>query len=74
MKTNLIKSNIHDIFARMLYMSNPLVASKKRTITCGKCGEIGHGAKSKVYNGHSNGAENMVIDEDEVLLRDIRKK
>ena len=60
-----VKANIHDIFARMLHMSNPLVASKKRISICGKCGETGHGAKSIVHHRQTSG------DKDEVLLTDI---
>ena len=35
----------------MIHISNPLVASKKRTITCGKCEEIGHGEISQIHHG-----------------------
>ena len=64
-----VKANIQDIFTRMLHMSHPLVASKKRIVTCGKCGETGHGAKSRVYHGQASGDQST--NEDELLLRDI---
>ena len=44
-------------------MSHPLVASKKRIITCGKCGETGHGAKSRVYHGQASGDQSTNEDE-----------
>ena len=59
-----VKTNINDVFARMLHLSNPLVASKKRSITCGKCGELGHGAKSQIHHGD----DNLNINEEDSLF------
>ena len=65
-----VKYNIQDTFARMLHMSHPAVVSKKRKIVCSVCGEIGHGARSKVHHGASGGAIGMA-DEELMLLESM---
>ena len=46
-----IKANTEDIFSRMLVMTHPVVASKRRQITCSLCGKEGHSAKSVKFHG-----------------------
>ena len=62
-----VKVNIKDTFTRMLQMSHPLVAVKKRSITCGICGEIGHSGRSKIHHGNDKNANT----DDEILKKDI---
>ena len=46
-----IKENLHDILARMLRMTNPLVVNRRRQIQCSACGCLGHTARSKLHHG-----------------------
>ena len=62
-----VKVNIKDTFARMLQMSHPLVAVRKRTMICGICGEYGHSARSKVHHGDDNKEKSN----DALLMKDI---
>ena len=47
-----VSLNIADIFSRMLCMSHPCVASKRRVITCTECGQEGHTSRSTVHHGY----------------------
>ena len=44
--------NISDIFSRMLIMTHPTIASKRRQITCFLCGNVGHSCKSVKFHGY----------------------
>ena len=41
-----IKLNTRDVFTRMMIKTHPVIANKKRQISCGKCCELGHTARS----------------------------
>lgn len=44
-----VKLNIYDVLKRMLIMSHPLVASKKKTPTCSICHMDGHTSRSNIH-------------------------
>ena len=44
-----VKTNIYDIFRRMLITSHPIIASKRLRPFCGVCGEEGHSARSSKH-------------------------
>lgn len=46
-----IKFNTADVFNRMLAMTHPLIASKRRKIICSLCSEEGHSCKSIKFHG-----------------------
>ena len=43
-----VKSNIHDVFKRMLIVSHPRIVTKKIRPTCSICGETGHSSRSSL--------------------------
>ena len=46
-----IRENMHDILARMLQISNPLVVHRKRKVRCTVWGCLGHSARAKLHRG-----------------------
>ncbi|CAL4131834.1 unnamed protein product, partial [Meganyctiphanes norvegica] len=47
-----VRININDIFARMLIMTHPVVANKRRLITCSHCHQIGHSSRSLAHHSY----------------------
>ena len=47
-----VKLNLTDVFARMLIMTHPVVASKRRQIHCSHCHQIGHSARSITHHSY----------------------
>ena len=62
-----VKVNLTDIFARMIIMTHPVVASKRRQILCSHCHQIGHTSRS--ITQHSYGP----IKEDRALINQYFK-
>ena len=59
-----IKFNTADVFNRMLAMTHPLIASKRRKIICSLCSEEGHSCKSIKFHGFGpKEFENSLIEE-----------
>ena len=57
-----VKLNMQDIVKRMLTLTHPCIVSKRRQLSCSKCGEIGHTSRSKAHHVDRSNEDEKLID------------
>ena len=55
------KVNLEIIFSRMLIMTNPIIANKRRQIKCSHCRQIGHSSRSITQHSYGPSTEERAI-------------
>ncbi|CAL4117807.1 unnamed protein product, partial [Meganyctiphanes norvegica] len=56
-----VRDNTYDIFSRMLIMTNPIIANKRRQIKCSHCRQIGHSSRSITQHSYGPSTEERAI-------------